>query len=63
MTITYKEIKIMCPEGYEQQVMDATLMKIDGIVSQLTLTPTYQKKKDYEDEKKHSQDINKLSIK
>lgn len=63
MEIIYTTITIKVPKGYEQQVMDIALMKIEGIISQLILAPTQAKKTEYDTKILEMKSINKLSIK
>lgn len=59
----YTTITIKVPKGYEQQVMDIAMMKIEGIISQLVLAPTQLQKDDYNTKILEAKAINKLSIK
>jgi len=61
--IIYNKITISVPSGYEQQVLDIALMKIEGIISQLVLAPTQAKKTDYDTKILEMKSINKLSLK
>lgn len=63
MEIKYKKISIQVPEGYEQQVMDFALMKVEEIISKLVLTPTELKKEEFRTKVDEAKAINKLSIK
>lgn len=58
--IIYNKITISVPEGYEQQVMDFALMKIEAIISQLTLAPTQVQKDEYQTKVEESRTINKI---
>ena len=63
MEIIYTTISIKVPKGYEQQVMDIALMKVEGIISQLVLAPTQEKKTEYDTKILEAKAINKLSLK
>lgn len=43
----YVEISFKVPKGYEQQVTDLVMMKIEGILSQEILKPTEAKKVEF----------------
>lgn len=43
----YTTLIFKVPEGYEKQVTDVVMTKIDGILSQIFLTPTQSKKDEY----------------
>ena len=48
--IKYSTISIQVPEGYEKQVTDLVLKKIEGILSTLLLSPTEEKKNEFNSE-------------
>lgn len=58
MDIVYKKLEIMCPEGYEDQVMAIALIKVEGIISQLVLSPTTAKKNDFDTKIQEAYTIN-----
>jgi len=46
----YTTLSFKVPEGYEKQVSDLVAIKIEGILSQIFLTPTQAKKNEHDTE-------------
>jgi hypothetical protein len=45
--ITYSTISFKVPQGYEQQITDLVMMKLEGILSTIILSPTEEKKQEF----------------
>jgi hypothetical protein len=58
----YTEIKIKVPKGYEKQVTDLVMMKIEGILSQIILAPTQVKKDEFNEAVTESYTQNKVVL-
>lgn len=59
----YTTITIKVPKGYEKQVMDFALRKVEAIISQLILAPTEATKAEYQTKVEESRTINKIITK